>query len=355
MQCAIAAGAVAIAAQVTATTAAEPEGYVPGTCVQVPGDGHEACMVQPASEPVLDEWVGWMVLVGFGAVMTVSTAYVTHVEAKGAKLTSESFNTGGHDVGSGLTAAVIVSKWTWAATLLQSSNMGWRVGVSGPFWYASGATIQILLFAILAIQVKIRTPTMHTYLETIYIRWGVVPHCVFIVFALICNIIVTAMLLLGGAATIEQLTGLNKIWSSFLIPLGVLVYTYVGGLRATFFASYLHTGIIFSVLIIFGFSIYASDQSGVGSAPDVYNSLWASSIEMRDHNNLAFLDAGLVEANGGFTGAIGAGSAPTDGNATTYHCYDRVGGLMENQGLCFGALFSTFLGLGMGMAFPSAA
>ena len=50
-------------------------------------------------------------------------------------------------------AQVIVSQWTWAATLLMSSNMGWRVGVSGPFWYASGATIQILLFAVLAIQV----------------------------------------------------------------------------------------------------------------------------------------------------------------------------------------------------------
>jgi Na+/proline symporter len=54
----------------------------------------------------------------------------------------------------GLTAAVIVSQWTWAATLLQSSNVAWQYGVSGPFWYASGASIQILLFGILAIQIK---------------------------------------------------------------------------------------------------------------------------------------------------------------------------------------------------------
>lgn len=33
-------------------------------------------------------------------------------------------------------------KWTWAATILQSSNVAWEYGVSGPFWYASGATIQ---------------------------------------------------------------------------------------------------------------------------------------------------------------------------------------------------------------------
>lgn len=35
----------------------------------------------------------------------------------------------------GLTASVIVSQWTWAATLLQSSNVAWSYGVSGPFWY----------------------------------------------------------------------------------------------------------------------------------------------------------------------------------------------------------------------------
>ena len=92
-----------------------------------------------------------------------------------------------------------MSQWTWAATLLQSSNVSWKYGVSGPFWYASGATIQILLFAILAIQVKIRAPHMHTYLEVIKIRWGTFSHVTFIVFGLMCNMIVTSMLLLGGS------------------------------------------------------------------------------------------------------------------------------------------------------------
>jgi hypothetical protein len=29
-------------------------------------------------------------------------------------------------------------KWTWAATLLQSSNVAYKFGVAGPFWYAAG-------------------------------------------------------------------------------------------------------------------------------------------------------------------------------------------------------------------------
>ena len=66
--------------------------------------------------------------------------------------TSEEFSTAGRTVKSGLVAAAVVSSWTWAATLLQSSGVAYSYGVSGPFWYASGATVQILLFATLAIE-----------------------------------------------------------------------------------------------------------------------------------------------------------------------------------------------------------
>ena len=43
--------------------------------------------------------------------------------------------------------------------------------------------------------------------------WGWQAHAVFIFFALLCNAIVTAMLLLGGSAVIEQITGLDRTWS----------------------------------------------------------------------------------------------------------------------------------------------
>ena len=96
------------------------------------------------------------------------------LEAKFAhvKMTSEHFNTAGRDVKTGLTAAVIVSQWTWAATLLQSSNVAWNFGISGPFWYASGASIQVLLFGVLAIEVKRKAPTCHTFLEMVKARSG---------------------------------------------------------------------------------------------------------------------------------------------------------------------------------------
>ena len=92
-----------------------------------------------------------------------------------------------------------MSAWTWAATLLQSSTVAYQYGISGPFWYPAGASIQVLLFGILAIELKRKAPNAHTFLEIIRARYGEAAHRVFLVFALMTNMIVTAMLLLGGA------------------------------------------------------------------------------------------------------------------------------------------------------------
>jgi len=63
--------------------------------------------------------------------------------------------------------------------------------------YASGATVQILLFAVLAIELKRRAPSAHTFLEVIRARYGKVAHLVYFVFGIMTNILVTAMLLTG--------------------------------------------------------------------------------------------------------------------------------------------------------------
>lgn len=130
--------------------------------------------------------------------------------------------------------------------------------------YASGATIQVLLFGVLAINLKKVAPSAHTVAEIVNARWGRNAHITFLFFCFAANIIVTSMLLLGGAATVEALTGMDYRLASFLIPWGVILYTASGGLQATFLASYIHTVIIYAVLITMIFLVYikyySSDQ-----------------------------------------------------------------------------------------------
>lgn len=156
--------------------------------------------------------------------------------------------------------------------VVQSSNVAYKYGVSGPFWYAAGATVQVLLFGILAIEVKRKAPTCHTVLEIIRARWGTAAHLVFLFFCVLTNVIVTAMLLLGGAAVVNALTGVDVNLAAFLIPIGVILYTAAGGLKATFLASYIHTTIIFIALLVFIFQIYATNED-LGSPAKVFENL----------------------------------------------------------------------------------
>lgn len=108
--------------------------------------------------------------------------------------------------------------------------------ISQRFPLGTGACVQILLFGILSIEIKRKAPRAHTVCEIIgaryatrivcsvdiivfyyhsidsytmhtYKRWGPAAHKVFLGFCLLTNVLVTAMLLLGGAATITAMTG----------------------------------------------------------------------------------------------------------------------------------------------------
>ncbi|KAJ4729089.1 urea-proton symporter DUR3-like [Melia azedarach] len=225
-------------------------------------------------KPVLNQGVGYSVILGFGAFFAVFTSFLVWLEKRyvGSRHTSEWFNTAGRNVKTGLIASVIVSQWTWAATILQSSNVAWEYGVSGPFWYASGATIQVLLFGVMAIEIKRKAPHAHTVCEIVKARWGTAAHLVFLAFCFLTNVIVTAMLLLGGSAVVNALTGVNIYAASFLIPLGVIVYTLAGGLKATFLASYIHSVIVHVVLVIFVYLVYTA-SSELGSPSVMYKRL----------------------------------------------------------------------------------
>jgi len=228
---------------------------------------------------VLDESIGWFIVVGLGAIFAGVISAEIKMEEKylGHIQSSEWFNTAGRIIKTGLTAAAIVSAWTWAATLLQSSTVAYLYGISGPFWYASGATIQVLLFGILAIELKRKAPNAHTFLEIIRARFGNGTHKIFLGFALTCNMIVTGMLLLGGAAVVNGLTGMDITIAAFLIPVGVMIYTLVGGLKATFVADYMHTVIIYTVILTFVAMVFFISPV-TGGIEGMYNKLAEAAV-----------------------------------------------------------------------------
>ncbi|EXJ82174.1 hypothetical protein A1O1_08243 [Capronia coronata CBS 617.96] len=258
--------------------------------------------------PPLSEAFGYGILIGLGIAFALFMIVATwalkryHNEVQ----TSEAFNTAGRTVKSGLVASAVVSSWTWAATLLQSSGVAYNYGISGPFWYASGATVQIILFATLAIELKRRAPNAHTFLEAVRARYGKITHLVFLTFGLMTNILVTAMLVTGGSAVVESLSGVPTAAGSFLLPFGVVLYTIFGGLKATLLSDWTHGLVVLVIIILFSFSAYATNEE-LGSPGRVWDLLVEASarhpvdgnregsyLTMRSHGGAIFFVINIV-------------------------------------------------------------
>ncbi|KAG7660753.1 DUR3 [[Candida] subhashii] len=221
-------------------------------------------MSEVASYP-LPQSAGYAVVVGLGFVFAAGMMLTTYILKRynGERMTSEEFSTAGRSVKTGLISSAVVSSWTWAATLLTSTTQVYNNGVSGGFFYAAGATCQITLFACLAIKGRERAPAAHTYLEIIRGRYGSKTHIIYIIWGFATNILVTSMLLTGGSAVVRDLTGMNPIASCLLLPLGVVVYTLFGGIKATILTDYAHTVVMVCIIIAFAFTTWAtSDRLG---------------------------------------------------------------------------------------------
>ncbi|EGW35056.1 urea active transport protein [Spathaspora passalidarum NRRL Y-27907] len=217
----------------------------------------------------LPQSAGYAVVVGLGFVFAAGMMLTTYILRRYNReiMTAEEFATAGRSVKTGLISAAVVSSWTWAATLLTSTTQVYNNGVSGGFFYAAGATCQITLFACLAIKGRERAPAAHTYLEIIKGRYGKVTHFVYIFWGFATNILVTAMLLTGGSAVVSDLTGMHAVAACLLLPLGVVIYTLFGGIKATFLTDYAHTVVMVVIIIIFAFTTWAtSDKLGSPAA-----------------------------------------------------------------------------------------
>ncbi|KAG2143478.1 Na+/solute symporter [Suillus bovinus] len=267
-------------------------------------------------KPLLAQSVGYGVVVGVGFFFAAIMFILTTLQLKFFKFSpasSEEFTSASRSVKPGLVCCSIVSAWTWSATLLQSSTAAYTFGVSGPWWYGVGGTIQVAIFGMIASKVKQNANGAHTFLEIVKTRFGTSAHILFTFYGFLCILLVCGSLLLGGSATVSALTGMNTIAACFLLPIGIAVYVVFGGLRATFICDWSHTIILFTIIYIFVFRAYGTSPA-IGSVSRLYDLLEQASLDtpvvgneggsyltMKSNQGLVF---GAVSILSGFTGVF---------------------------------------------------
>ncbi|CAL5436042.1 unnamed protein product [Camellia sinensis] len=224
----------------------------------------DSCVRQSScfgGKAILNQGVGYSVILGFGPFFAVFTSFLK--QYVGSRHTSKCFNTVGRNVKIGLIASVIVSQLQFYKAQMLRGNM----------------ELAVLLFGIMATEIKRKAPYAHTVCEIVKARYmGNCCSSCLSHFFFLTNIIVTAMLLLGGSSVVNALTGVNIYAASFLIPLGVIVYTLAGGLKATFLASYIHSVTVYtssrklgSPTIIYRHLLEVASKSRVCQEPLTHN------------------------------------------------------------------------------------
>ncbi|KAJ6008218.1 hypothetical protein N7540_012194 [Penicillium herquei] len=260
-------------------------------------------------EPPFSQGVGYGIVIGIGTAFAAGMSTLSWYLSKyfAEKQDSEMFMTAKHSVKTGLTASAVVSSWTIAATLLTSTSYGYEYGVSGPFWYGAGSSVQILLFSIVAIELKRKAPGAQTFLQCAKYRYGAPAHIVLTCYSLLFQCLTTVALLVGGGAVFNVLTGVNKDALNFLFPIGVVIYTLFGGIKATFLTDWLHTVIIYVIMLISAFTIYRTSNV-IGSSDKMWELLTTASALHPVEGNAEGSYMTMRSQEGGYIGLIFVGS-----------------------------------------------
>ncbi|KAL2818225.1 putative sodium/proline symporter [Aspergillus cavernicola] len=260
----------------------------------------------------LSQGVGYGIVIGVGAIFAIGmslTSWLLSVHMNEVQ-DSEMFMTAKHSIKAGLTASAVVSSWTIATTLLTSTTYGYRYGISGPFWYAAAASVQILLFSVAAVELKRKAPNAQTFLQVVKVRYGSAVHLLFTTYSGIYQIITTVNLLVGGSAVFASITGVNRDAICYLLPIGVVIYTLMGGIKATIITDWAHTVIIYIIMLLALFVFYVTSDVA-GSPTKVWELLKEAAVLHPVDGNADGEYLTMRSKQGGYVGLvfIGAGFA----------------------------------------------
>ena len=199
----------------------------------------------------LPSWSIYAILIGQGAAYALLVWNLGRARGK----TSESFLSGGRDIGHGMINASVVATWIWAATLMISSWTGYQYGFIGPWWYALGATVPLPLMAYLGRRVKTVMPRATSYPEFMRHRLDRKNHVLHSIISIVVAFWITIMIITGGAVMGHAVSG-APFWAIALLMVIIFVcYIPLAGLWASIFADTLMSLMLYVCLMILAVAV----------------------------------------------------------------------------------------------------
>ena len=178
--------------------------------------------------------------------MIALTAWV----GRGRKRDNAEFLLASRSIGVIPGAMSIAASWIWAPALFVASQKAFEQGVAGLFWFTFPNVLALVLFAPLAFRIRDRLPSGYTLPQFMRATHGRGVHVLYLIQFFGLQIGSFAVQILAGSALIETMTGLPFHLVAAVLVGTALIYSVMGGVRASVTTDFLQMALIFTISAI---------------------------------------------------------------------------------------------------------
>lgn len=195
---------------------------------------------------ILSQTQGIILLVVYGLLMIGLSLVFSYKR----KTDTSEFLLASRNIGIWAGAMSIAAAWIWAPALFISSQKAFEQGLAGAFWFIFPNILALLIFAPLALKIRKILPTGYTFPQFVKLRHGKGVHFLYMMQFLILQICSFAIQILAGSTLIHIVTGVPYMTIALILVAIVLVYSLIGGLRASITTDYLQMVLILGISAI---------------------------------------------------------------------------------------------------------
>ena len=197
-------------------------------------------------EPVLSQTEGLGFLCIFGLSMIALTGWVS----RGHRKDRSEFLVAGRSLGVWPAALSIAASWIWAPALFVASQKAYDQGLPGIFWFTFPNALSLVVFAPLAFRIRKLFPAGFTLPQLMLRRHGRAVHVLYLIQFFGLQICSFAVQILAGAVLIQSLTGLPSVVVALILVITALIYSTMGGIRASIVTDFVQMTLILSITAV---------------------------------------------------------------------------------------------------------
>lgn len=179
------------------------------------------------------------------------------------------------------TAFSMAATWVWAPSMFTAAEEAYKHGFAGVFWFVVPNVLTLILFAFYANKMRSLRPNGWTFSDYIREKYSKRTHTAYLVESFGLQICSMAVQLLAGATIFHKITGLPFFWTTVILAVVPLAYTFFTGIRSSIATDFVKMGFIVAVLLL-GLPIMLNNTpahclfDGLGGITGDYRSLGGS-------------------------------------------------------------------------------